>query len=134
MIFLLQSILENFFNIQYVENFCKRCNKQKSHKKNIKLASPPEILILNLQRYNKKQIKNESLVEFDEIIDLSNFIDYDFGYQDETVYNLFGIINDYGNIKSDHYNCCIKLFNKDWYEFNDNSINKINFKDLMKCK
>ena len=128
----INQILEKFFNIQYVVKFCKRCNKETRHKQNIKIGSPPEILILSLQRFNEIQIKNESLVEFDEIIDLSTFIDNDCGYQDETIYNLFGVINHYGNLEFGHYNCFIKLFNNDWYEFNDNSVNKINFKDFKK--
>ena len=107
----IDEILRNFFSIQYVEKLCQKCKKQTKHKQNIKLGSPPEILILSLQRFNNNQIKDESLVDFEEIIDISNFIDYECGYQGETIYNLFAVINHYGNIDSGHYNCYIKLLN-----------------------
>jgi len=128
----IDEILRNFFSIQYVEKLCQKCKKQTKHKQNIKLGSPPEILILSLQRFNNNQIKDESLVDFEEIIDISNFIDYECGYQGETIYNLFAVINHYGNIDSGHYNCYIKLLNKEWYEFNDRTVNKIDFKDIKK--
>ena len=128
----INEILRNFFSIQYVEKLCQKCKNQTKHKQNIKLASPSEILILSLQRFKKNQIKDETLVEFEEIIDVSNLIDYECGYQGETIYNLFAVINHYGFIESGHYKCCIKLLNKDWYEFNDSVVNKIDFKDIKK--
>ena len=128
----INEILANFFSIQYVEKLCQKCKKQTKHKQNTKLGSPPEILILSLQRFNNNQIKDETLVKFEEIIDISNLIDYECGYQGETIYNLFAVISHFGCIEFGHYKAYIKLLNKEWYEFNDNIVNKIDFKDIKK--
>ena len=43
-------------------------------------------------------------------------------------YDLFGIINHSGTMNSGHYTAIIKL-NKEWYEFNDSKVKKIEIKN-----
>ena len=109
------------------ERKCENCHKIEQHQKEIKISSPPEILILSLQRIDPStQKKNECIVTFPEILDIKDFIDHECKHDSETVYNLFAVINHKGNIDSGHYFSYIKFFKTvDWYLFNDSSVKKL---------
>ena len=109
------------------ERECENCHKVEKHQKEIKISSPPEILILSLQRVDPStQKKNECMVTFPEILDIKEFIDHECGHDSETVYNLFAVINHKGNMDGGHYFSYIKFFKKeDWYLFNDSSVKKL---------
>ena len=50
-------------------------------------------------------------------------------------YNLLGIVYHLGNINFGHYYCIIRIL-KEWYEFNDSNIKKVNnmeFKSNSVC-
>ncbi len=100
-----------------VNNVKKKQNK----KKLLKITYPPEILILSLQRYDKKgNKKNNSDVVFSENINLKDFSDKDCCQEFSTKYNLIGIGNHTGNINFGHYFAYINI-NNEWFEFNDKS-------------
>ena len=121
-------LLENFFKIDKIDwNVnCKECKKKKEHKKIVKIAYPPEILILSLQRYDiRMKKKNNCKIEFNENIDLKKFSDQDCCGNYSTKYNLIGIGNHIGSMDFGHYFAFINIQNQ-WYEFNDSSCNEIN--------
>ena len=108
------------------ETKCSKCNKICIHSKKLKISQPPNILILSLQRFKKNSnVKNNCFVSFSENLNLSNFIDKDCGFEGDTNYILYAIINHTGTISSGHYYSYLKISNSkdyNWYEFNDDKV------------
>ena len=123
------NLLKNFFKKEIVERNCEKCKKRSKNIQLTKIAKPPEILNLCIQRFKDNQQKDQCFIEFLEILDLTEFIDYDLEYKGETTYFLFGIINHEGIIEFGHYYSYVKIKNNDWYEFNDSEVKKLNIID-----
>ena len=108
------------------KTMCSKCNKICTHLKQLKIAQPPNILILSLQRFNRNtNKKNNCFVKFPEILSISKFIDKDCGFEGDATYILYAIINHIGTISSGHYYSYVKIMNsKDytWNEFNDDKV------------
>ena len=125
----IMDLLKNYFKAETIdfEIKCEKCQKVVQHKKEIKISRPPEILILSLQRIDHAtQKKNECIVTFPPILDMSEFIDQECGFNKEPIYNLFAIVNHTGAIDFGHYYSDIKFKNsEEFYEFNDSSVTKI---------
>jgi ubiquitin C-terminal hydrolase len=78
-----------------MEDKCSLCHKSNEKEQIIKIAKLPNVLMLSLQRNDyENNIKNESVVQFDEIMDLSELIDNDLIYEEDNNYRykLFGVI------------------------------------------
>ena len=123
----INELLKLYFQTENIdfESKCDACHKIYSHKKEIKISRPPEILILSLQRINENQEKLRYKVEFPQILDIYPYVDHDCGYDRECKYNLFGIINHEGRIDFGHYFSFIKIGNRNWIKFNDSRVSKI---------
>ena len=125
----INDLLKSYFQTETIDFQipCEKCKKVLKHKKEIKISRPPEILILSLQRIDQvTRTKNECFVSFPQVLDMSEFIDNECGFNREPIYNLFAVINHAGNIDSGHYYSFIKLNGQnDWYEFNDSSVRNI---------
>ena len=95
--------------------------------KKIKLSILPEVIIFSLLRYNPiTALKINKKINFEEIIDLKPFCDYDlFNGEINTKYKLFGISNHSGTINFGHYYSYTKV-DDIWYEFNDSFVKQIN--------
>jgi len=93
-------------------------------KKKISFWSFPNILVIDLKRFNEKNQKNQTLVTFPiNNLDLTNYV---IGYKKDSYhYDLYGVVNHYGNVLGGHYTCYIKNANNKWYHFNDNNVNEI---------
>ena len=129
----INELLKLYFQTENIdfESKCERCHKISSHKKEIKISRPPEILILSLQRIDEKQEKLGYKVKFPQILDIYPYVDHDCGYDRECKYNLFGTVNHVGNIDYGHYFSFIKIENKSWFQFNDHEVN--NIKKISDC-
>ena len=107
----LSSLLDNYFRQESIEFFesCKKCKKSNVlHNKEIKIAKPPKILIIPLQRKNTILIsKNECIVYFNEEIDLMDYIDLDLNSESNIIY---GVINHKGSLEFHQYYSYIKFF------------------------
>ena len=125
----IKDLLKTYFQSENIifETECEKCKKKLEHKKEIKISRPPEILILSLQRIDEKtKNKNECVVNFPQVLDITEFIDHECGFDNEPVYNLYAVINHIGNMECGHYFSYIKMINtKEWYEFNDSVVRKI---------
>ena len=132
----INELLKLYFQTEEIdfESICEKCKNKCKHKKEIKISRPPEILILSLQRINgSNQKKLGYSVKFPQILDIYEYIDHDCGYDKESKYNLFGVINHVGSINSGHYYSYVNLDNKDWFEFNDSLVNNLtNFPESSK--
>jgi ubiquitin C-terminal hydrolase len=86
--------------------------------------SLPNIMIIDLKRWNGSRHKNQQLVQ----APLSNadFSKYVKGYQASTyVYDLYGVCNHSGGVSGGHYTAFIKNANGKWYEMNDTNVREI---------
>jgi ubiquitin carboxyl-terminal hydrolase 2/21 len=124
----IKDLLKIYFKKEIIEfeRPCEKCKKIEKHIKEIKISRPPEILILSLQRSDPiTQKKNECIVTFPEILDITEFLDHECGHDSEPLYSLFAVINHSGSIDFGHYYSYIKFRNKgEWYLFNDSSVKK----------
>jgi ubiquitin carboxyl-terminal hydrolase 8 len=92
--------------------------------KNISFWSFPNILAIDLKRFNYQNKKNQILVTFP--IDNLNLSEYVVGYKkEEYIYDLYGICNHSGGVLGGHYTAFIKNANRRWYHYNDTHVNEI---------
>ena len=97
--------------------------KQRVQKK-ILYWSLPNILVIDLKRFNAQNRKNQILVTFPlENLDLSKYV---IGYKKEQYqYELYGICNHSGGVYGGHYTAFVKNANGKWYEFNDTFVKEV---------
>tara|TARA_Y100000992_G_scaffold302444_1_gene276624 strand:- start:141 stop:1172 length:1032 start_codon:yes stop_codon:yes gene_type:complete len=112
--------------------FNEKTNNKEEVKKSIKFWNFPEILILNLNRFNNNNQKINTLVNLDiNNLDLSKYV---LGYNKESfIYEVFGICNHSGNCFGGHYYSYIKNNNK-WFIFNDTNVSEISENKLITNK
>lgn len=99
-------------------------NKKESVKKNIIFWSFPNILVVDIKRFDYRNRKNQLLITFPlENLDLSKYV---CGYnQSSYVYDLYGVCNHSGNALGGHYTAFVKNTNGKWYHFNDTSVTEV---------
>ena len=91
----------------------------------------PEILVIDLKRFDSMSRKNNQLVDFPlDDLDLSRFIR---GYNKESyVYDLYGVCNHSGGTMGGHYTAYVKTVDNKWFHFNDTQVNPVtNIKEII---
>ncbi len=106
---------------------CQRCKKVGEHIKMMKISRPPEILIISFQRTDEvNKTKNECIVNFPQILNLTNYIDHEIGFDKEAEYKLFSVVNHQGNVNFGHYFSYIQpLHSQNWFLFNDSQVKHV---------
>ena len=119
-------LIKYYFQSELIELdiICNFCKQKCVHNKQTFFSYPPEILILSLQRLNRKKKKNKVEIDFDEQLNLSSFIDKDCYNNNNYKYNLYAVANHHGKIETGHYYAYIKI-RENWFEFNDSKVKKI---------
>ena len=123
----LKDLINLYFQSEEIEfeSKCEKCKQKTIHIKESFFSHPPEILILSLQRINNRtRKKNEIPIQFNEVLNLNQFIDEDCNENKGSSYVLYGIVNHIGNIEIGHYFCYVKI-GANWFEFNDSIVNQI---------
>lgn len=113
--------------------FNEETNKKENVSKRTMFWSLPNILIIDLKRFNNNNSKINSLVTFpiDEL-DLSKYI---IGYNPKQYnYELYGIGNHSGNSMGGHYYAYVKNSNGKWYSYNDTIVKEISINELVTTK
>ncbi len=124
----IEDCLDEYTNSEYLIDDNQWYNDKIEEKqdaiKNIVFWSLPNVLIIELKRYNNNQQKIHTLVTTPLTdLDLSKYVS---GYNsDGYTYDLFGTGNHSGNVYGGHYTANIKNANGKWYSFNDTLINEI---------
>jgi ubiquitin C-terminal hydrolase len=106
--------------------------KQNIQKK-MSFWSFPDILVIDLKRFNNKMKKNQILISFptDEL----NLSKYVIGYKKESyIYDLYGVVNHEGSTLGGHYTSFVKNANNKWYCFNDMSVTEVNEDKIVSPK
>jgi len=93
-------------------------------KKNIMFWSFPNILVIDIKRFNAMNTKNQILVDFP--LDNLNLSKYVIGYnKDSYIYDLYGVCNHSGSSLGGHYTSFVKNANGKWYHYNDTSVQEV---------
>ncbi len=124
----IKELLDDYFAEEdiHFETKCEQCHEKEVHNKVMKISRTPNILILSLQRINgRTQSKSNVPVSFTESLNISEYIDEECGYKNESIYSLYGIGNHSGSIDFGHYYAYIKLSDNNWYEYNDSHVSSL---------
>ena len=108
-------------NAWFDSNLGKKIDKTQ---RRICFWSLPEIMIIDLKRWNGYTHKSHILV--DVPLYSADFSKYVKGYnQAAYVYDLFGVCNHGGGVYGGHYTAYIKNANGKWYDFNDTLVSEV---------
>jgi ubiquitin C-terminal hydrolase len=99
-------------------------NTHEEVNKNVVFFSLPDVLIMDLKRFNNSTRKTNTLIDFPlENMDLSKYV---IGYNKyDYQYDLYGICNHSGSSMGGHYTAYVKNANGKWYLFNDTNISEV---------
>lgn len=108
-----------------IQNFKdEETNETVDIKKKILFWSFPNILVIDLKRFNNRFQKNQINVTFP--IDELNLSPYVIGYKKENYkYELYGVCNHSGGVMGGHYTSYVKNANGKWYHYNDTSVSQV---------
>jgi len=109
--------------------YCSYCKKLVDAEITCKIIQPPNKLLINID-YGKNKKYKPSSIRFDEIIDITKFVNFNFGcpikYRIICVCTHLGYSGSYG-----HYIAyCRHRHSTQWYNFNDSSVNKCSKNDI----
>jgi ubiquitin C-terminal hydrolase len=107
--------------------FNEKTGKKESAKKKLGFWSFPNILVIDIKRFNSANRKNQILVDFPlEDLNLSKYV---IGYnKDSYIYDLYGVCNHGGVTQGGHYTSFVKNSNGKWYHYNDTSVSEVTMK------
>ena len=105
--------------------FNEDSNLYQNVKKSISYWSFPNILVIDIKRFDNNSLKNNEIIYFPPNgLDLSK---YAVGYKkDSYIYDLYGVCNHIGSFNGGHYTAFIKNANGIWYYYDDESITEVN--------
>ena len=121
----------NYVEEEIIENYLDEESKETvSIKKKILFWSFPNILAIDLKRFNNRFQKNNIYVSFPlNELDLSPYV---IGYKkDSYKYELYGVCNHSGGVLGGHYTSYVKNANGKWYHFNDTSVSEVGIKESI---
>jgi len=126
--------LDEYCKIEILDNenawYNENTNKKENVNKNLIFWSLPEILIIDLKRWDffNEYKKNNTYVD----IPINDFNMNKYSYNNKfELYDLYGICNHIGDINGGHYTAYIKNANTKWYIFDDNIVNIISESDIL---
>jgi len=98
--------------------------KKVEARKNIMFWSFPDVLVIDIKRFNSMNRKNQIMIDFPlENLNLSKYV---IGYnKDSYVYDLYGVCNHSGSVMGGHYTSFVKNANGKWYHYNDTSVSEV---------
>jgi len=102
----------------------EKSGKKVVARKNIMFWSFPDVLVIDIKRFNAMNRKNQIMVNFPlENLDLSKYV---IGYNKNAyVYDLYGVCNHSGSVMGGHYTSFVKNANGKWYHYNDTSVSEV---------
>ena len=109
-------------------------NEKVSAKKSISFWSLPQILVIDIKRFNTTNVimkKNQVMIDFPlENLDLSKYI---IGYDKSSyIYDLYGVCNHSGSLLGGHYTAFVKNMNDKWYHYNDTTVSEVKIAEQIK--
>jgi ubiquitin carboxyl-terminal hydrolase 8 len=96
--------------------------------KNLLVWKFPNILIIQLKRFNNNGQKINTFIDIPYNLDLQKYcVGYD---KKNSLFSLYAVCNHIGSMNSGHYYSYCK-HNNNWYNFDDNSVRKIDAEDII---
>ena len=104
--------------------FNDKTNEKENARRGIVFWNLPEVLIIDLKRWNDNGNKINKMVNVVlQSLDLSPYVK---GYNKQSyVYDLYGTCNHSGGSMGGHYTAHVKNANGKWYSFNDTNVDEI---------
>jgi ubiquitin C-terminal hydrolase len=116
---------------EIIENYLDETTKENVNiRKKILFWSFPNILTIDLKRFDNRFQKNQIQVTFPlDDLDLSAYV---IGYKKENFkYELYGVCNHSGGVMGGHYTSYIKNANGKWYHYNDTSVSEVGINESV---
>ena len=110
--------------------YCRKCKDHKQAFKVMKIMRLPKILIIHLKRFKKTHhrygvsiSKNTDYISYPFDLDMKRYVvNKD---NPNTKYELYGVVNHYGEVGGGHYKAtCQNFIDGKWYEFDDSRVSK----------
>ena len=104
--------------------FNEKTKEKEDVLKCLKFWMLPEILIVDLKRFNNRNQKNNKFIDAPlNNLDLSKYV---IGYNKTSyIYELYGVSNHMGGSQGGHYTAHVKNASGKWYLFNDTQVKEI---------
>ena len=107
-----------------------KTNTKEDVQRRIGFWSLPNVLIIDLKRWNGYTKKNHTMINVP--LNNADFSKYVKGYNAASyVYDLFGVCNHSGGAQGGHYTAFIKNANGKWYDFNDTLVAEIKEENVI---
>jgi len=122
---------DHYVDGEIIENYKDEETKEIVNiKKRILFWSFPNILAIDLKRFNNRFQKNQIHVSFPiNDLDLSPYV---IGYKKTNYkYDLYGVCNHSGGVMGGHYTAYVKNANGKWYHFNDTSVSEVGINETI---
>lgn len=115
---------------------CDNCKTKTNSSKKFTFTKLPNIMIVQLKRFDNFMRKVKNFVRYPRELDISKISDkigLDHGKND--IFELYSVLIHEGfSLNSGHYFSYIKHKNKNWYEANDSFVSKIDERTVMSQK
>ena len=108
-----------------IELHCQYCNKLSKAEYCRKIIEPPTILIITIN-YNENNELLHSKINFEEIIDITKYISFNFGYPIK--YRILSVCTLF---RDNYINYCWNKENQKWYKFNDSYFSESQANDIF---
>ncbi|KAK9524827.1 hypothetical protein VZT92_017193 [Zoarces viviparus] len=100
--------------------YCSRCNKKRDADFECEMTQSPEILTLLLKTFSF-DYKRRCYVKLHCNVDVPETL-----HMESCKYDLYALVNHFGNLTGGHYTAQIKSFETHtWYHFNDDVVNRV---------
>lgn len=113
---------------------CDKCKKLSQAHKQFTIFSVPNVAVLHLKRFDHFGNKINRHIQFPENIELNSFMSRRSEKDQEIFkYSLYGVlVHMGGSVHSGHYYCFIKSPSGIWYEMNDECVQQVSLKNVLK--
>lgn len=115
----IDDMVNNFFSVETLDGenkySCETCKEKNVATKQLNISKPPQILVLQLKRFNGIRTKNTAEVEFNKTLQVEG-----------KSYTLFAVCNHSGGTGAGHYTAACKKRNETWILCNDSFITDLN--------
>ncbi|XP_037410271.1 ubiquitin carboxyl-terminal hydrolase 18-like [Triticum dicoccoides] len=119
--------LSSYTKIEVVEDFiCDGCKSRVNMEKHLKVEQAPEVLVIQLKRFQNLGSdisKIHDMVKYQLELDLNPFMSSP--VDKPQCYDLYGVVEHWGNTAKGHYVCYIRSSETDWFLFDDDKIVKM---------
>ncbi len=125
----LKACILDHSKIEILENvYCEKCNEKTNHTKSLELWKWPKILLIHFKRWLCFDMpeKNNTLVNFP----VDDFKLRDKFSKKNILYDLYGVINHFGQPGGGHYKSMLRGVNT-WYDIDDDVIVRVDIRKVV---